>query len=89
MNSVPKLMMISFLMQYFLLGIANGFLLGVGTYGVVAKVRKDIKLAQQFENNPIDPEEKWINDGKSSEVVIYFDEFSIIQNFTLISNSKL
>ena len=80
MNSVPKLMMISFLTQYFLLGIASGFLLGVGTYGVVAKVRKDIKLAQQFENNPINPEEKWINDGKNSEVAIYLDEFSIVLN---------
>ena len=89
MNSVPKLMMISFLTQCYLLGDANGKSSNVGTYGVVAKLRKDMKLAQQFENNPINPEEKWINDGKNSEVAIYLDEFSIVLNITLISNTKL
>ena len=78
MNSVPKLMMISFLTQCYLLGDANGKSSNVGTYGVDAKLRKDMKLAQQFENNPINPEEKWINDGKNSEVAIYLDEFSIV-----------
>ena len=89
MNSVAKLMMISFLTQCYLLDDANGKSSNVGTYGVVAKLRKDMKLAQQFENNPIDPDEKWINDGKISEVAIYLEEFSIVLKITLISNTKL
>ena len=82
MNSVSKLMMISFLTQCYLLCDANGNTSNVRPYGVTAKLRKDIKLAQQIENNPINPEEKWINDGKSSEVVIHFDEFSIFLNLS-------
>ena len=92
MNSLPKLMMISFMTQCHLLCDANGNSSNVGPYGGVMTLRKDMKHTQQFENNLLNPEEKWINDGKSSEVATHFDEFSIIPNLnlsTLISNSKL
>ena len=73
MKSVPKILVIAFLAQLYLLYDANGKNANVGSYGVIAKLGKDAKFAQPFENGPSNPDEKLINDGRNLEVAIYFN----------------
>ena len=72
MKSVPKLLVIAFLAQSYLPCDAIGKNSNVGSYGVIAKLGKDAKFAQQFENGPSNPDEKLINGGRNLEVAIYF-----------------
>ena len=64
MNFALILLVILFLSQFCMLCDANGESAIVGHYEVVAKLVKDAKLAQNFENVPSNPEEKSINDEK-------------------------
>ena len=64
MNFALILLVILFLSQFCMLCDANGESAIVGHYEVVAKLVKDAKLAQNFENVPSNPEEKSIDDEK-------------------------
>lgn len=75
MKSVPKLLVIAILVQFHLSCDANGNSSNVGSYGVIAKLGKDAKFAQQFENGPSNPDEKLINDKGNLEVGIHFQNF--------------
>ena len=75
MNSISKVLVISFLLQFNLLFHAYGKVPNGGPNGFVAKLGKDAKLLQTFENGPSNTQGKTMDNGKNLEVVIHLLQF--------------
>ena len=74
MNSLSKVLVISFLLQSNVLFHAYGKVPNGGPNGFVAKLGKDAMLSQTFENGPSNTQENPMDDGKNLEVVIYLHQ---------------
>ena len=75
MNSISKVLVISFLLQFNVLFHAYGKVPNGGPNGFVVKLGKNARLSQTFENGPCNIQEKPMENGKNLEVVIYLLQF--------------
>ena len=71
MICTSKVLVIALLLQFNMLFHAYGKVPNEGPNGFVAKLGKDAKLSQRFENGPSNTQERPTDDGKNLEVVTF------------------